>query len=104
MDDKFFDLLAKLHSDMTAQFKSVKDDITGIKDDITGIKDDIRGLKKDIIRIENDHGRKLDALFDGYKQLAEGQEEIKSQLAALSAKVESQDVQISVLKGKKAVK
>jgi len=28
-----------------------------------------------ITRIENEHGSRLDALFDGYRQLAEGQEE-----------------------------
>lgn len=88
MEDKIFDLLAKLHSDMTEQFKSVKEDI--------------KGLKNDIIRMENNHGKKLDALFDGYKQLSEGQEEVKSQVSALTEKVDSQDVQITVLKGGKS--
>ena len=68
-------------------------------------KEDLRGLKNDVIRLENEHGKKLDALFDGYKQLTEGQEEIKSKLKVLSSKVEKQDMQITFLKGnKKAAK
>lgn len=68
-------------------------------------REELQGLKNDIIRIENRHGKKLDALFDGYKQLTEGQEEIKSQLKELSSRVEKQDIQITVLKGdKKAAK
>jgi len=94
MEDKIFDLLAKLYSDMTEQFKSVKDDI--------------RGLKNDIIRIENDHGQKLDALFDGYKQLYEKQlehdkqfDKIENKLDNLSIRVTSHDTKLEVLEGGK---
>lgn len=93
MEDKIFELLEKMYADL-------KDEITDIKRIL-----DKKSDKADIARIENEHGKKLDALFDGYKQLAEGQEEIKSQLAELSAKVEKQDIQITVLKdNKKATK
>ncbi|MDD4297308.1 MAG: hypothetical protein PHC69_10210 [Ruminiclostridium sp.] len=122
MEDKIFDLITQLHTDMTEQFKAVrsditgmkaeisgikgditgmkaeisgiKGDITGIKSEVSGIKDDIKGLNRDVIRIENVHGDKLDALFDGYRQLADGQEEIKSQLVTLTEKVDSHDLEI----------
>lgn len=87
MEDKVFELMSKMYSEMTEQFKAVKDDI--------------KGLKNDIVRIENDHGKKLDALFDGYKQLSEGQEEVKSQLSFLTANLEKQEVEIKVIKGGK---
>ncbi len=91
MEDKTFELLEKMYVEFSEFRKETKTDL--------------HGLKNDIVRIENEHGKKLDALFDGYKQLSEGQEEIKSQLKELSSKVEKQDIQITVLKGnKKAAK
>ena len=51
--------------------------------------------------MENDHGKKLDALMDGYQQLAEGQEEIKSQIAKLSSKADKQEIEITGLKAAK---
>jgi hypothetical protein len=53
------------------------------------------------IRMENEHGEKLDALMDGYQQLAEGQEEIKSQIAELSLKVDKQEIETTGLKAVK---
>ena len=91
MENKAFELLEKMY----VEFSEFRKETNTRLDKVEG----------HIIRIENDHGQKFDALFDGYRQLAEGQEEIKSQLAELSSKVEKQDIQITVLKGnKKAVK
>lgn len=42
--------------------------------------------------IENEHGSKLDALFDGYKQLAEKQEEIISDVHAIKSKQDKDDL------------
>ena len=93
MEDKTFELLTKMHSEMTEQFNELNRKLDGKAD------------KSDIIRLENDHAQKLDSLFDGYKQLAEGQELIKSQITTISEKMECQDVQMTVLKGsKKAAK
>ncbi len=64
MDDRIYELMTKIYSEMTQQFESVKGEIGGLKTDVAG-------LKRDIIRIENDHGKKLDALFGGYKQNTE---------------------------------
>jgi hypothetical protein len=54
--------------------------INGIQKDVGGLKEDVKGLKRDVIRIENEHGAKLDSLMDGYQMLYEGQEEIKKTL------------------------
>jgi iron-sulfur cluster repair protein YtfE (RIC family) len=87
VEDKTFELLEKMY----VEFSEFRNET----------RDELQGLKNDIVRIENVHGKKLDALFDGYKQLTEGQDEIKSQLKELSSKVEKQDMQITVLKGNK---
>ncbi|NLO38019.1 MAG: hypothetical protein GX115_00820 [Ruminiclostridium sp.] len=98
MEDKTFELLTKMYSDFSEFRKETSQRFDKVESEI-------KTVGNQVARLENDHGQKLDSLFDGYKQLTEGQELIKSQLAALSAKVESQDVQITVLKGnKKAAK
>lgn len=48
------------------------------------IENELADLKGIVIRIENDHGRKLDALFDGYQQNA-------SKLDRIEEKVQQQD-------------
>jgi ABC-type enterochelin transport system substrate-binding protein len=85
MEDKIFELMEKMYADL-------KGELTDIKRVL-----DMKADKTDIIRLEDEHGKKLDTLFDGYKQLAEGQEEIKSQLTELSAKAEKQDIRINAL-------
>lgn len=77
-DDKTFELMTKMYAEMQEGFKGVKNDISGMKgnisnmkDDISNMKDDINDLKKTVINIEQDHGKKLEALFDGYKQNSE---------------------------------
>lgn len=39
-----------------------------LTNDMDDVKSEVRSIKDTVINIENDHGKKLDALFDGYKQ------------------------------------
>jgi len=80
MDEKMFDLMSKMYGEMQKGFKRIdvlEHEIKGIKNEVQGIKEDMQGIKedmatkKDIIKIEIEHGKKLDALFDGYKQNSE---------------------------------
>lgn len=56
MDDKMFELLTKMYSDMAEQFKEINRKL------------DNKADKNDIIRLENELNPKVQALFDGYKQ------------------------------------
>ncbi len=96
MEDKTFELLTKIYS----EFSEFRKETNQQFDDV---KSEVKTIGNQVAKLENGHGQKLDSLFDGYKQLAEGQEEIKSQLAGISAKVENQDAQITLLKGSKKV-
>lgn len=60
MEEKIFELIQNMYADL---------------------KQEIGKVSNNVIKIEQEHGAKLDALLDGYKQLTEGQEEIKSQIA-----------------------
>jgi len=94
VEDKTFELMTRMYN----EFTSFKSDMNEFRMETNKRFDTVDGH---IVRLENEHGQKLDTLFDGYKQLTEGQEEIKSQLKELSSKVEKQDMQITFLKSKK---
>lgn len=56
MEDKVFELLTKMYSEMAEQFKEINDKL------------DKKADKNDIVRLENELNPKVEALFDGYKQ------------------------------------
>ena len=108
MEDKTFELLTKMYGDFSKRFEGVENEIGGINNKIGDINNKIGDIESEIkhvgnqvTKLENSHGKKLDALFDGFKQLAEGQEEIKAQIADIAVKVEKHDVEITVIKGGK---
>lgn len=61
MEDKTFELLTKMYG----EFTEFRKDMNSFRKET---KEDIRSLKNDVLRIEQEHGKKLDALFDGYNQ------------------------------------
>ena len=90
MEDKTFELLTKLYS----EFTEFREDMNSFRKET---KEDIRSLKNNVLRIEQEHGKKLNALFDGYKQTYEKLETVESKLDALSDKVERHDIKIQVI-------
>lgn len=107
MEDKTFELMTKMYS----EFSEFRKDMTGFKNDMTGFRQemnefkqetrkDIRALKNDVIRIEN----KLDSALDGYKQVYEKLTVVENKVDDIAAKVEKQDVEITVIKGGKEIK
>ncbi|WP_027628237.1 hypothetical protein [Ruminiclostridium cellobioparum] len=107
MEDKMFELVTKMYD----EFSEFRKDMNEFKEDMNEFKEDmnefrketnkeIRGLKNDVIRFEN----KLDAVFDGYKQTFEKLTVVEKKVDDISAKVEKQDVEITVIKGGKKTK
>lgn len=107
MEDKMFELVTKMYD----EFSEFRKDMNEFKKDMIEFKEDmnefrketnkeIRGLKNDVIRFEN----KLDAVFDGYKQTFEKLTVVEKKVDDISAKVEKQDVEITVIKGGKKTK
>jgi hypothetical protein len=89
VEDKTFELLTQMYSEMNKRFDEVNKKL------------DEKADKKDIVRLENEHGEKLDALMDGYRQLVEGQKEFKSQISEIYFKVDKQEIEITGLKAVK---
>ena len=86
MEDKAFELLTEMYAEMTEQFKKINSKL------------DEKSDKRDIIRLENEHGAKLDSLMDGYKQLHEGQQEIKNEIREIKETVNIHDIKLLKVK------
>jgi flagellin-like hook-associated protein FlgL len=88
MEDKMFELMTKMYNEFSEFRKDTKADLTEIKNDI--------------VRIENKLDDNSKALFDGYNQTYEKVVEVEKAVKELSSKVETQEVEIKVIKGGKA--
>lgn len=51
------------------------------KDELADVKSDLTRVKEIVVRIENDHGQKLGALFDGYKLNSDKLDQIENIVA-----------------------
>ena len=67
MDEKMFDLMSKMYSEMQDMKVEMQE---GFKR-IDVLENGMQNMQKSIAKIEVEHGKKLDALFDGYKQNSE---------------------------------
>jgi len=74
MEDKTFELLTKMYTELTGKMDNMQ-----LK--IDNIEGELDNVKKVVIKMENDHGNKLDALFDGYKQNTERLDRIEAQVS-----------------------
>ena len=96
MEDKTFDLVTQLYSEMTKQFELINHRFEAIEKKL-----DSKADASDIIRLENVLVPKVDALLDGYIQLSEKQDEICASINSLQAKVINHDNQLTALKAAK---
>lgn len=82
-NEKMFNLMEKMYSEFTefkSEVKGIKSEVTGINSKVNDLKTEVSDIKKTVIKIENDHGQKLDALFDGYKQNSEKLNKIEEEV------------------------
>ncbi|HYE84613.1 MAG TPA: hypothetical protein VEG39_20930 [Clostridia bacterium] len=89
MEDKIFELLTKMYSEMTEQFKEINNKL------------DNKADKSDIVRMENDLKPKVDAALEGYKVVYEKLTTLEEKVDIINSRVEKQDVEIRVIKGVK---
>ena len=67
-DRELLELVAAQVGNLTNNVQDLQNEMQEVKGGIKGLKGEVADIKKRVIHIENDHGAKLDALFDGYKQ------------------------------------
>ena len=105
-NDKTFELLTKMYSEMSKRFDDVNkkfDDVNKRFDEVSR-KLDTKADKSDIIRIENKLNKDSKALFDGYVQNSEQLTRINNKIDELSDKVDKHDIKIQVIEGGKTKK
>lgn len=87
MEDKSFELLTKMYDDFSQKFDEVKTDI--------------QKISNQVVKLENDLKPKVELSLEGYQSVSEKLTTLEGKIDNLTSKVESQDVQITVLKGGK---
>jgi predicted nucleic acid-binding Zn-ribbon protein len=91
MEDKTFELLTKMYSEYSTQFEEVKSEM--------------QKISNQVVKLENDLKSKAEIALEGYQAVSGKLTTLENKIDNLTSKVESQEVQITVLKGgKKAVK
>ena len=83
---------------MDSKFDSMDSRFDGMDSRFDSIEGRLDSVGGHLIRIENDHGAKLDVLLDGYKQNAENITEINHKLDKLTDRVENQEIKLQVLR------
>lgn len=73
-NEKLFELMSKMYGEMQNGFKRVDERLGNLENKVDG-------LESRVTIIEQDHGKKLDLLLDGYKQNAEKIDRIESEVS-----------------------
>lgn len=80
MEDKSFELLTKMYSEMKEQFAAVNGRISAIDGRIDTLQSEVKTISNQVIRFENDLKPKVEAALDGYKQHADILERIEKEV------------------------
>ena len=77
-NEQLFEFMAKMYGDLNGRIDSIgKEMQEGFKE----VKSEIKETKNKVILIEQEHGKKLDALFDGYKQNSDKLDRIEEEVS-----------------------
>lgn len=79
--DKIFNLLEKVYIDLQKTNKELQKTKDEMRNGFIQVGERLDKVEKTVIRIENGHGQKLEALFDGYKQNSEKLDGIEAEVS-----------------------
>lgn len=95
-------------TDLKQDVSDLKQDVSGLKQDVAVLQDDVAALKQEsqfiktiVIKMENEHGKKLDALFDGYSSNFEFIRRFGPRITALELKMDKLAFEVEYLKAAK---
>lgn len=81
-NEKIFNLMEKMYADLKGGQEKLYTELKGSQDKMyTELKDSINNLEKIVLRIEQDHGKKLETLFDGYIQNSQKIDKIEKEVS-----------------------
>lgn len=93
MDEKIFNLLETMYSDLTNRIDNMGKELRDFKNN--------SATKHDIVRLESKIDENHKALYDGYKLTYEKLAALEEKVNDIDKKVERQDVEIRVIKSVK---
>lgn len=73
-NEQLFEFMTKMYGEMQEGFKEVNSRIDNLENEV-------RETKNKATVIEQEHGKKLDALFDGYKQNSDKLDRIEEEVS-----------------------
>ena len=77
-NEQLFEFMTKMYSDLNGKIDNMNKEMQeGFKE----VKTEIEETKNRVIIIEQEHGKKLDTLFDGYKQNADKLDRIEKEVS-----------------------
>ena len=86
-EEKLFEFMTKMYSEMQEgfskvndRFESLENRFDGLENRFDGLENEVKSIKKTVLNIEQDHGNKLQVLFDGYKQTTDQLERIEKEV------------------------
>ena len=83
-----FELMTKMYADITNRMDSMQGDIKGVNKRLDNLENKVDNLETKVQHIDNkvsiieqEHGKKLTALFDGYTQNAQKLDNIQEEVS-----------------------
>jgi len=83
-EDKIFNLLEKVYielQDTKGRLGNVENKLDNVENRLGNVENRLENVEKIVVRIENEHGQKLDALFDGYNQNSDKLDRIETEVS-----------------------
>lgn len=93
-NEKLFEFMEKIYSEMQQGFKKVDKRFDKVEERFEKVE-------KTVTTIGQEHGKKLEALLDGYNQTYEKLTELEKKVNEISEKVDKHDIKIQVIEGGK---
>jgi hypothetical protein len=104
-DRELLELIAQKVNGMEQKVNGMEQKMTSMEQDIKLVKQDNREIKNSIIRIENDHGEQIKALYDAREvqldvndRVVDTLNRIEGKVDRLTLKVSSHDVLLKAVK------
>lgn len=80
-DRELLELIATQVGVLTKDMSDVKDELGSVKNELGNVKDELNNVKRIVLDMENNHDKKLTALFDGYVQHTEQLDRIEKEVS-----------------------
>ncbi|NLZ94182.1 MAG: hypothetical protein GX922_09290 [Firmicutes bacterium] len=84
-ENQIYELMTKMYAEMQKGLNDVRTEMqkgfNDVDEKIEYVKTELQSVKEKVIQIENEHGQKLGALFNGYTANTELLEQIAREIA-----------------------